>query len=448
MFLCKVGNRNRWKKSQAFTLEVFRQKKNSGIKFDRLDCVEVYKRGSGRKPKWVPRENKVYNIHVRKNNNYFAEGILVHNCHHCNAKGWSDVIHYLSLRGCKFIGLTATPQRLDGKGMDAHFTEMVTGPTAAWLIDQGFLSPYRCFAPNKLDLTGVKTMAGDYAKDQLAAAMDKPSITGDIIHHYNRITPGKKAIVFAVKVEHSQHIADAFNENGIKAAHVDGGTSDEERAAAISAFAKGDVRVLCNVDLFGEGFDIPDAEVAILARPTKSLALHLQQVGRVLRPVYKDGWPIDTAENRKAAIALGPKPFAYILDHAGNCLAHGLLDEEREWTLKGREVFKGKKKKDEDAPKIRQCPMCFFVQDSALDTCGSCGHVFEKQGRKVEQVDGELKELTREDKIALAKERARQAKQEQSKAQSFEQLVQLGKMRGYKQPEAWARYVFNGRKRA
>jgi hypothetical protein len=83
-----------------------------------------------------------------------------------------------------------------------------------------------------------------------------------------------------------------------------------------------------------------------------------------------------------------------------------------------------------------------------LDTCGSCGHVFEKQGRKIEQVDGELKELTREDKIALAKERARQAKQEQSKAQSFEQLVQLGKMRGYKQPEAWARYVFNGRKRA
>lgn len=390
----------------------------------------------------------IQTLHRRlRNFKKFPQLIVVDECHHSNSVSWSGVISFLKSKGCKFIGLTATPQRLDGKGLDAHFTYMVQGPSVSWLIEQGYLSPYRCFAPNKLDLSTVKTVAGDFAKDQLAAVMDKPSITGDIIHHYNKITPGKKAIVFAVKIEHSKHIADAFNEAGIKAAHVDGSTPDDERAAAIDAFARGEVRVLTNVDLFGEGFDIPDAEVAILARPTQSLALHIQQCGRVLRPIYAKDMPIETDEQRRAAISAGPKPFAYILDHAGNCLAHGLPDEDREWTLKGREAFKGKKKKEENEPKIRQCPMCYYVQASELDTCASCGHVFEKRGRKIEQVDGELRELTKEDKVALAKERAQQQKKEQGMAQTFEQLVQLGRTRGYKQPEAWARYIVNARKR-
>jgi DNA repair protein RadD len=370
--------------------------------------------------------------------------VVIDECHHANAKVWSDVINQLRDKGSKVIGLTATPTRLDGRGLDEHFTAMVCGPQTEWLIEQGYLSPFKCYAPSKVDLNGVKTLAGDYAKDQLAALMDKPNITGDLVHHYQTITPGKKALVFAVKVEHSKHIAEAFNAAGIRAEHVDGETPKEQRSDIIDKYAKGEIRVLTNVDLFGEGFDIPDAEVAILARPTQSLSLHLQMVGRVLRPVYAKDMPIDTPEQRREAISKGPKPFAYILDHASNNIVHGLPDEFREWTLKGREKRGGKKKKEEGPP-IRQCPKCYFVQKAELDACGNCGHVFEKKGRNVEQVDGELRELTKDDKIKLAQERAKQARREQASAHSLEQLIQLGRNRGYKQPEAWARYVFKSR---
>ncbi len=373
--------------------------------------------------------------------------IVYDECHHLPAKNWAKSYEYLKNQGCKFIGLTATPMRLDGKGLNDFFSVMVQGPTVAELIAQGYLSNYRCFAPNKLDLSNIHTKMGDYAKDELSVLMDKPSVTGDIVVHYQRITPGKKALVFAVKIEHSQHIAQAFNDAGIPATHVDGTTPTNERQKAIDDFAKGIIFVLCNVDLFGEGFDIPDAEVAILARPTQSLALHLQQVGRVLRPIYQESIAPDTPEERLASIAAGPKPYAYILDHAGNCLTHGLPDDEREWTLEGREKGRGKNKKPEEQVNVRQCPKCYYVQKSELDTCAHCGHVFEKKGRKLEQVDGELRELTREDKIQMAQERTKQLKSEQGQADSLEKLIQLGRTRGYKQPEAWARYVFKGRKR-
>lgn len=156
---------------------------------------------------------------------------------------------------------------------------------------------------------------GDFVRSELSTVVDKPLITGDAIAHYQRHAYGKRAVVFCVSVEHSKHVVSSFNAAGIAAVHVDGETPTEVRDDAIKHFARGNVKIISNVELFGEGFDCPSIEAAILLRPTKSLGLYLQQIGRALRP-----YP--------------GKENAIILDHSGNCLRHGLPDEEREWSLR------------------------------------------------------------------------------------------------------------------
>src|SRR5690606_7344165 len=146
--------------------------------------------------------------------------------------------------------------------------------------------------------------------------------------------------------------------------------SDHERDGAVARFRRGETLVLSNADLFGEGFDVPAIEAAILLRPTKSLSLYLQQAGRALRP----------AEGKAEAI---------ILDHAGNSLTHGLPDDEREWSLADRE--KRRRAEVIDVP-VRQCSECFFVYRPA-PVCPSCGHRPPVRAREVEVIDGSLEEV-------------------------------------------------------
>lgn len=333
--------------------------------------------------------------------------------HHTAAAGWKKV--KAAYPKAKHVGLTATPERLDGKGLDGQFSHMVRGPSTAWLIEHGFLCAYRAFAPSTPDLSGVHSSMGDFAKGEASAAMDKPTITGDAIRTYQRLARGKSAVAFCVSVQHSQHVAASFREAGVVAWHLDGDTPKGERAEAIRAFRNGDIRVLSNVDLFGEGFDLPSLEASILLRPTKSLSLYLQQVGRALRP--SPG-----------------KPYALILDHAGNILRHGLPDEEREWYLEGRAQ---RPKKDAGASGIRQCPKCYHVHPVA-PSCPSCGHTYDSAAREVEEVDGELAE------VDVSKARAA-TKAEQAAAQTIEELVELGKKRGYRKPEQWAAHLYTAR---
>ena len=261
--------------------------------------------------------------------------------HHICAGSWSKM--YANYPDAFHVGLTATPERLDGSGLDTYFKEMVTGPSVKWLIENKWLAPYRLFAPGGISTAGLHTRMGDFAKDELNKAADKPTITGDAIKHYLKHAAGKRAVVFCVSIEHSKHVVEQFRLAGIPAAHVDGETDMMERDSAIERFERGEIKVLSNVDLFGEGFDLPAIEVAILLRPTQSLGLFLQQCGRVLRP------------------CLGKKE-AIILDHAGNTMRHGLPDEDRQWTLAGRERNKGGK--GEENVSVRICPVCFAAQSS------------------------------------------------------------------------------------
>ena len=335
-------------------------------------------------------------------------------CHHCAAAGWSKI--HAQFPDAYHIGLTATPERLDGRGLGGYFKRIINGPSVRWLIDHGYLADYKIYAPSSINTEGLHTIMGDFVKSELASLVDKPTITGDAIKHYRKLADGKRAVVFCVSIEHSKHVVEQFQAAGISAAHVDGETPMEERDEKIEKFRYGIIKVIANVDLFGEGFDLPSLEVSILLRPTQSLGLFLQQSGRSLRP------------------SCG-KTHAVILDHAGNTMRHGLPDEERDWSLEGRGINKhGNKNK----LSVRICPKCFAAQRSVVPTCAFCGFQFPIEGRQVKQAEGDLIEI---DPKTFSKTR----KREQGRSATLQDLIDLGRSRGYKRPELWAGFIFRAR---
>jgi superfamily II DNA or RNA helicase len=335
--------------------------------------------------------------------------------HHCNAKSWATVKRQLS--GAYHVGLTATPERLDGKGLGEHFSKIIHGPSVKELIADGFLSPYRLYSTPGIDTRGLRSVAGDYSKKQLGLVADKPTITGDAVNHYVRLAGGKQAVVFAVSIEHSKHIVAQFQAQGISALHIDGETSATERDRGMERFKSRGVQVLCNVDLFGEGVDVPGIECAILLRPTQSLGLYLQQVGRALR----------TAPGKTEAI---------ILDHAGNAGRHGLPDDARGWNLAGHAG--GTKRDQEQKIHVRICPKCFAAQAPGPSVCQFCGTAFNKTPREIQQAEGELQEV-----IRMAAKVA--ARKEVGRARTESELVALGQSRGYKNPQWWAQSILAAR---
>lgn len=352
---------------------------------------------------------------ARRLQRYRAPSLIIWDeCHHLGAKTWGDI--YRTFPDAYHIGLTATPERLDGQGLGKYFTHMISGPSVTDLTTQGYLSPYKLYAPSHVNLDGVRRQMGDYVRGELSIAIDKPKITGSAVEHYKKHALGKRAIVFAVSIEHSKHIVEEFQKEGFHARHVDGETASEEREAAIKDFSSGTIQVLSNVELFGEGFDVPAMECAILLRPTQSLGLYLQQVGRSLRPH-------------------AGKTHAIILDHVGNCERFGLPDQIRDWSLEGRDKSKG-----EYQASVRICESCFGAQPMGKTSCIFCGAVFSLKPRTVETVVGTLKEI---DQTQLALKL--KWKREQGMSKGFKELVALGKARGYKRAEAWAMMVLKGR---
>ena len=285
--------------------------------------------------------------------------------HHTPSRTWSELFN--AFPTTKILGLTATPQRADGKGLAGFFSVLVHGPQTRDLIALGNLAPYRLYAPPGIDLRNVHVRMGEFVTKEAETAVGK--ITGNIVAHYMRLCEGKQALVFAPSRKASHDLVDAFNACGVVARHVDGETPDEQRRMSVADFKAGSLKVLCNVDLYGEGVDLPAVDVLILARPTMSKPLYLQQVGRVLRPA--------------------PGKTALILDHVANVERHGLPDELRIWGLDGTVKHKAAK---ETVIKVRVCPECFAAQSPTL-VCRYCGYKFEVNDRKIETVDGELVEI-------------------------------------------------------
>lgn len=340
-------------------------------------------------------------------------------CHHFGAAGWRNVRAAMP-QGTKIVGLSATPNRLDGKGLGDIFESIVHGPSVAWLVENGYLSKFKIFGPASPDLSGVHTKMGEFDKIESARVMDQASITGDAVAHYKRLCPGKRALVYAINIEHSKHIAEQFRAAGFTAVHLDGKTPRDERRASVRAFERGDIQVMVNVGLFEEGFDVPGVEVILDLNPTKSLSRWLQRCGRALR------------------VAPG-KEQALILDHAGNAMRHGLPDFAHEWTLDGNILTRKKKVDEITGPDLRRCMKCYFISKAHRTVCEHCGEPFELKLRQVEHVDGDLVEITTADIAIKAKRR------EQGRAGTLQELISLGKQRGYKNPAAWAGHIFRAR---
>jgi DNA repair protein RadD len=295
--------------------------------------------------------------------------IVVDESHHAVAGTWRRVID--AMPGAKVLGVTATPERLDGRGLGDVFGEMVTGPTVAELIEAGYLSRFTCFAPTTPDLCGISTRAGDFAVDELAGIMARPVIVGSAVSSYEKLCPGKRAIVYGVDRRHSMMLAERFIERGHKAAHVDGDTPKDERRAMIKALATGKLHVITNCGLISEGLDVPAIEAVLLARPTQSLALYLQQVGRALR------------------LAPG-KDRAFILDCAGNLYRHGMPDAERQWSLDGKPR---RQREPGDMPRLRHCEHCEAINPPKAPTCTACGADLKPTPHEQREIEAELRRI-------------------------------------------------------
>ena len=342
--------------------------------------------------------------------------VIVDEAHHAvEGSTWGKVLAYWRERNqsVQVIGVTATPQRLSGEGLRDSFSNMIMGPTVAELIEQGYLAKYKMFAPpQQLDTQSIHMRGGDFVRGEVGEAIGKPKIVGDAIAHYRKHLNGAPAIVFTPSVESAHFYAEQYRANGYRAAAIDG--TSNNRREIVRDFSHGRLNLLMSCDLISEGFDVPGAHGAQMLRPTESLALYLQQCGRVLR----------TAPG---------KEHACILDHVGNSARHGLPDDDREWTLEGR---KREGRSDAGEPAIRQCQKCGAVTTRGAGKCPECGLVFVIKARKIEEVDGELAEVDRE-RLAF--------RREQGMAKGLDALIALGKQRGYRNPEKWARHVFDAR---
>jgi len=340
--------------------------------------------------------------------------VIIDEAHHSVSKSYVQM--FAAWPTAKFIGVTATPERLDGKGLGAMFDRMVMGPSVQWLIDNGFLAQPVYYAPREVvDLSQVHTIAGDFDRSETEEIVDTPRITGDAVTHYVRFCNRQRAVAFCISVAHAQHVADTFNSCGIPSASIDGTLDPEVRKQRVNDLTAGKILVLTSCELISEGFDLPAVNAAILLRPTQSLSMHLQQVGRALRP-----YP--------------GKANAIILDHVGNCLRHGLAEQERDWDLSGRE----KRLKKSSLVETKQCSKCFAI--FAGTVCPQCGAQREIAAREIEEVDGELQRLSIED---ISKKR--EERREEGKCKTLDDFRALAKQRGYKL--GWAFFRWQARQR-
>ena len=274
------------------------------------------------------------------------------------------------------IGLTASPWRMDGSELGDIFDELVIVASPQELIDAGYILKPRIYAASRPDLTGVRTVGGDFQASGLMLAMGRPSLTGDIIEHWQRHATGRQTILFAAGIEHSRNLVRAMLDADIRAAHVDGTTDSGVRTNLLDRLKTGRLDVLSNVGLFGEGLDLPTLGAAIFARPTQSATLHLQMCGRVMRNLPGKIAPI-------------------ILDHAGNVGRLGFPWADRAMELNRSNPDAWKKSKAAPTP-LRSCAACFAIFERAVLTgpdCPECGAPFTRT-RTIRTSEGTLIDVT------------------------------------------------------
>ncbi len=312
--------------------------------------------------------------------------IFIDEAHLALAKSYTDLV--ASQPQAIVIGLTATPEGTDGRGLGELFDELITIATPADLmrmVDSVTGLPFLCTpeiwtVPRLPDLSGVRSSGSDYDDDELAELLDKQELIGDMVEHYERRARGLRFVAFAVNVRHSQHIAERFRGAGYRCEHLDGNTPGDERERILSGLHSGAIDGVSSCNVINEGWDDPAVWCGIGARPTKSWRLHTQQIGRILRPQ--------------------PEKRAIWLDHAGNCQRHGPPWLSREFTLSAR-----KRRRGADIPSGKICPKCYAVVASTERVCRGCGEPFtvdrERRERMPKETSGDLVRMSPDDRRGM-----------------------------------------------
>ncbi|MDT7016145.1 DEAD/DEAH box helicase [Latilactobacillus curvatus] len=332
--------------------------------------------------------------------------IITDETHHSLAKTYRDIYDYYA--NVPLLGFSATPWRLNGKGLGDVYDAMIEGPDMQWLIDNHYLAPFDYYSVNLIDESKLsKSSTGDYSNKSIDEAVGH-TIYGDVIKTYRDKVDGQQAIVYAHSIAFSKQIAQQFRDAGINAAHCDSKTPQRERDKIMTDFKKGTLKVLSNCDLISEGYNVPDCSCVIMLRPTESLVLFIQQSMRCMR--FKPG------------------KQATIIDHVANYTRFGLPNTPHKWTLADRE----KKKKTNTAVEtpIKQCAFCFAVIPAQLKSCPLCGHEVE-----IVQTEIKVDETARIEKIEsnFRLQADYIVTKKISELKSYEELKAYAKARGYKQ---------------
>lgn len=334
--------------------------------------------------------------------------IITDENHHGLAASYRKIYDYFS--DVLKLGFTATPIRLNGSGLGDINDILIENVDAKWLIENNYLSPYKYYAPKLIDTEGLKlNNMREFSSTSVNETMQKNKIYGDVINHYKQLADGEQAIAYSHSVDASKELAEEFNQAGINAVHLDGTTPKTDRDKIIGKFRKGQIKVITNVDIVSEGFDIPDCSTVIMLRPTQSLSLFIQQSMRGMR--YRPG---------KTSI---------IIDHVDNVRRHGLPDMHREWSLEGRR--RSGNNQPAEIP-IRECVNCFAVFSPKENKCPMCGHVPEAEERKDYDVD-ESAELEEVDEAEIELTLDFRSPED---CKSMSELYELAKHRNYK--PGWA----------
>lgn len=340
--------------------------------------------------------------------------IITDETHHSRASTYTKIYDYYS--DVPRLGFTATPWRMNGAGFDDIYDEMIEGLTVAELIKRGNLAPYKYYSVKLVDDSKLtKSSTGDYSNKSIDEAIGK-TIFGDVVKTWQDKALDQQTIIYAHDIEYSKQVAQAFNEAGINARHCDSKTPQAERDKIMNDFKSGRLKVLSNVDLISEGFNVPDCACVIMLRPTQSLVLFIQQSMRCMR--FK------------------PNKIATIIDHVGNYTRFGMPDAKNEWDIKGWKKA-GKKRLKSDAIGIWECLECHAVNETGMDKCTVCGWIKPKQDMKMD-VDEQI-EIEQVGGLNITTDytmiKYRKMKPEQ--ATNKHELAMIAKARGYKAGWAW-----------
>lgn len=327
--------------------------------------------------------------------------IIFDEAHHASAIMWQRIIAYYN--SVPVIGLTATPTRLNGQPLGNVFDTLVVGVTSEWLMRNSYLCNYDYYAPKIIDYN-FTVKGSDYDMEQVSNLFVKSKIYGEISRY---IDLNRKTIIYCPSIAYSENIANLIK--GV--VHFDGNTSKKTRKQIIDDFRDGKIRVLSNVDLIGEGFDVPDCDCVMLLRPTMSTALYIQQAMRCLRP--------------------GDNKRAIIYDFVGNVYRHGMPTDDQQWTLN-----KPTKMRSNTAPDalVRECSKCYKVYKGTNRICPYCGYDNGKTHKEIEQ-----------DKRAELEVVRKIERKQVGMAHTLNDLIIIGKQRGYKNPVYWAKMIMQAR---